>query len=355
VKLLNPGPVSLTARVRNALSEVDLCHREPEFAALVREVLSRLAAVYPEAASAFVPVIVTGSGTAAVEAMVGSLLERSTKSLVLANGVYGERIVAMLEAHGKPFELVQSPWEAGIDLDRAALALKAGAIGAVVAVHHETTTGRLNAVAELGAMCREASVPLYLDAISSYGGEDIRFDEWNLEACAATANKCLHGAPGVSFVMARRTALEGRHGPATSVYLDLHRYAREQRDGYSPFTQAVHVLRALREALAELQEGGGWRARHARYLALSDRIREHLREVGIRPFLGANRSVVLTAYRLPSGVAYAELHHRLKARGFVIYAGQGPLASTIFRIAVMGDLTDADVDRLVVALEESLR
>jgi 2-aminoethylphosphonate-pyruvate transaminase len=357
MKLLNPGPVSLTPRVRGALSEVDLCHREPEFAEIARDVMTRLTGVYPEASPSFVPVLLTGSGTAAVEAMVGSLVERSSTSLVLANGVYGERIAAMLARQSKPSEFVRSPWEQGIDLDKAAAVLKTGRIGAVLAVHHETTTGRLNAVAELGALCRAAGVPLYLDAVSSFGGESIRFDDWNLEACAATANKCLHGAPGVSFVLARRSVFETRPSAATSVYLDLHRYEREQRAGYSPFTQAVHVLRALREALAELDETGGWETRHARYRAFSDRIRAGLADLGVVPLLSSGRSAVLTAYRMPvpETPGYQELHDRLKADGFVVYGGQGHLASTIFRVAVMGDLTRADIERFVRALGRSFR
>jgi 2-aminoethylphosphonate-pyruvate transaminase len=341
--------------VRNALSEADLCHREPEFAELGREVTARLARVYPEASPSFVPVLLTGSGTAAVEAMIGSLVQRSTTSLVLANGVYGERIAAMLASQSKPFEVVSSPWERGIDVDEAAAVLKTGRIGAVLAVHHETTTGRLNAVADLGALCREAGVPLYLDAVSSFGGETIRFDDWNLEACAATAGKCLHGAPGVSFVLARRSALETRPSAATSVYLDLHRYERDQREGYSPFTQAVHVLRALREALAELAETGGWETRHARYRAFSDYILEGLADLGVVPLLNSGRSAVLTAYRLPGSTGYRDLHDRVKAGGFVVYAGQGPLASTIFRVAVMGDLTRADVERFVRVFGRSIR
>jgi 2-aminoethylphosphonate-pyruvate transaminase len=300
-------------------------------------------------------VLLTGSGTAAVEAMVGSLVGRSSTSLVLSNGVYGERIVAMLESQSKPFEIVGSPWEQGIDLDRAAAVLNTGRIGAVLAVHHETTTGRLNAVADLGALCRAADVPLYLDAVSSFGGEAVRFDDWNLGACAATAGKCLHGAPGVSFVLARRSVLETRSGAATSVYLDLHRHVREQRDGYSPFTPAVHVLRALREALAELEETGGWEARHVRYRAFSDCIRGGLVEFGVTPLLGAERSAVLTAYRLPGSTGYRELHDRLKAEGFVVYAGQGRLAPAIFRIAVMGDLVPADVERFVRVFGRSMR
>src|SRR5947209_15694271 len=101
VCLLNPGPVTLTDRVRQALLRPDLCHREPEFAALQEDVRARLARVYPEAADDYAAVLLTGSGTAAVEAMTGSLVPPEGKALVVANGIYGERIASILEVQGK--------------------------------------------------------------------------------------------------------------------------------------------------------------------------------------------------------------------------------------------------------------
>lgn len=355
-KLLNPGPVTLTERVRRALLREDMCHREPEFATLTRDVLARLARVYPEAAEAYVPVLLTGSGTAAVEAMLGSLVPKDGAALVVANGVYGERAAAMLDAQHKRHTILRAEWTAPMLVDGAERALATGAFSHVVAVHHETTTGRLNDVAALGALCKEHGVPMLLDAVSSFGGEAIRFDEWNLEGCAATANKCLHGVPGIAFVLARRRAFEPpRASGATSVYLDLFRYRKEQASGFSPFTQSVHAMFALDEALRELDDAGGWTKRHARYRAITERVATALRELGVEPLLepGAS-SAILTAYRVPSHTTYAKLHDDLKAAGFVIYAGQGHFSGSIFRIAVMGDLTDADVDRLILALEESL-
>jgi 2-aminoethylphosphonate-pyruvate transaminase len=217
----------------------------------------------------------------------------------------------------------------------------------VFSVHHETTTGRLNDIAALGALCKAHGVPLLLDAVSSFAGEAIRFDAWNLEACAATANKCLHGVPGIAFVLARRDVFTSRRSGATSVYLDLFRYEKEQRSGFSPFTQATHVMHALDEALSELADLGGVPARAAHYRALSDAVRVGLGALGVEPLIDpAAHSATLTSYRLPPGLAYATLHDTLKEQGFVIYAGQGDFSGSIFRIAVMGDLARADTDRL---------
>lgn len=352
-KLLNPGPVTLTSRVRQSLLREDICHREPEFSALQSEIRSRLAGVYPEARSDYRAVLLTGSGTAAVEAMVGSLVPGNGLALVVANGVYGERMAAMLHAQGKAHEVASAGWLSAMDLDAVERRLALSpSISHVLAVHHETTTGRLNDLPALGAICRRHGVPLLLDAVSSFGGEEIEFASWNLEACAATANKCLHGVPGISFVLARRSAFESGASGARSLYLDLFRYYQEQEKGSAPFTQAVHACYALAEALRELEDSGGWRARHAHYRALSSRVFEGLRAQGVAPLLEieAPSSAILTAYRLPPGHAYRELHDSLKAEGFVIYAGQGgPLGKEIFRIAVMGDLGRADIDALLAA------
>jgi 2-aminoethylphosphonate-pyruvate transaminase len=351
VKLLNPGPVTLTDRVRRALLRADACHREADFAAFAREVLGRLARVYPDAEATHVPVLLTASGTGAVEAMVGSLVPRGGKVLVVANGVYGERVVEMLSAQGKAFEVVRSAWTAPIDVAGAERALDGGGFTHVVAVHHETTTGRLNDVGALGRACGGRGVPLLLDAVSSFGGEDLPLGAWNVVACAATVNKCLHSVPGLAFVLVEKAALEAASG-ATSVYLDLRRYAAEQARGVFPFTPAVHALFALDEALRELGDEGGVPARRARYTALSARLRRGMREPGIERLLedDAGCSCILTSFRVPPGVTYEALHDRLKAAGFVIYAGQGPFQGAVFRIAVMGDVGPEDIDRLLEAI-----
>jgi 2-aminoethylphosphonate-pyruvate transaminase len=349
--------VTLTARVRDALSRPDLCHREGEFAELQLRVRAALQHVY-DGAAGYVAILLTGSGTAAVEAMVGSLLPKDGHALVVANGVYGDRMAQMLGAHGKRFEVVASDWLQDIDLRRVDALLAADpSFTHVLAVHHETTTGRLNSIADLGAICRRHGRALLLDGVSSFGGEEIGFDAWNLEAVAGTANKCLHGVPGISFVLVRQHALATRASGATSVYLDLFRHWKEQQAGWSPFTQSVHVIYALDEALAELASQGGWRARHAEYAARAAVVRAALRELDVEPFLGdgvARSSALLTAFGVPPRIRYETLHDELKARGFVVYGGLGPYAGKMFRIAVMGDLTPTDMSDLVASLRDIL-
>jgi 2-aminoethylphosphonate-pyruvate transaminase len=353
--LLNPGPVVLSDRVRRALAQGDCCHRESEFATLTGGILERLQTVYE--APGYVAVMISGSGTCAVEAMLASLAPALSKTLVVANGVYGERMASMLEAHGKPMSLMTGDWLEPLDIEAVANRLRGdNNITHVASVHHETTTGRLNDIESLGSVCRELGRHLLLDAVSSFGAESLCFKEWNIAALAGTANKCLHGAPGISFVLADRERMQLKRERIASVYLDLYRYFDlQQESGFSPFTPAVHSAFALHEALDELAEAGGWQSRHRTYLSRMSDVASTLNDAGIEPLLPAgDSSSVLRAWRLSPGTDYATLHDALKKQRIVIYSGQGPLASEVFRISCMGDIRDSEMARIRTALAGQL-
>jgi 2-aminoethylphosphonate-pyruvate transaminase len=355
--LLNPGPVTLTDRVRGALTRGDWCHREPEFAALVQDINARLVRVHPGMAQRYRAVTLAGSGTGAVEAMLATFAPDAGRTLVVANGVYGERILRMLDAHGKPRCVLSQAWTSGIDMAAVARQLEADAgITHLAVVHHETTTGRLNDLDALGALCRQRRVTLLLDAVSSFGAEHLDADAWNVGALAGTANKCLHGVAGLSFVLARDDLWSGPAQRAGALYLDLRGYYNTQhKDGFSPFTLPVQVAFALQEALAEHEEEGGCEARRQAYASRAARIAVTLRVAAVETLLPpAEYSSVLWSWRLPAGQDYGRLHDALKADGFVIYAGQGDLGAQIFRIAHMGDIRPDDLDRLCSALGRHL-
>jgi 2-aminoethylphosphonate-pyruvate transaminase len=185
-----------------------------------------------------------------------------------------------------------------------------------------------------------------VDGVSSFGAEDIDFSDETLHAVAATANKCLHGVPGASFVITRRAPLA--RAASRTYYLDLGRLARMQAQRNTPFTPAVHAYYALVEALREFADEGGRAVRFKRYAALAEQVRAGLAQNGIDPVIAPEQSsVVLRSYSLPTGTTYTELHDALKAEGFVIYAGQGDLSNTLFRISTMGAVTSADINRLL--------
>ncbi len=351
--LLNPGPVSISEGVRHAMAADDLCHRETEYFDLQDRVRSKLTAVYTLDEKLWAAVLLGGSGTTALEAMVSSLIPSDAHVLVLENGVYGERLSKLTHIHHISSNAIKQGWKEAWDLQQISTELQSGSYTHVLAVQHETTTGRLNPVAELTALCEQHSVNLLLDAVSSFAAEEIPFDSPALLACAATANKCLHGIPGTCLVLARQKALATTVQPPRSMTLDLSLWADHQQRRSTPFTPSVTSLLALNQALDELQQSGGRSGRHARYLHLANRVAKCLERLGIAPMLeqGAS-SCVLRSYALPAGLSYEQLHDGLKLRGFVIYAGQGALASEMFRISTMGDISDYDLGRLLAALED---
>ena len=348
--LLNPGPVTLTERVRRSLTQADLCHRESEFFDLQDEARERLLATYALDPHEWSAVLITASGTGAVESMLASLVPESGHVLVAENGVYGERMAQICAQYGIAHVRTAGSWLSPVDLGviRRCLDAQCGSrpFTHMAVVHHETTTGRLNDLRPLGELCRTHRMNLLVDGVSSFGAEAIDFSDSSLSAVAATANKCLHGVPGLSFAVVKRSALE--RATRRSYYLDLGRLSRLQDGRDTPFTPAVHATYALVEALREYAEQGGRIARYRHYAALAEQVRSGLATLGVESTLApAQSSVVLRAYQLPSRVGYAQLHDGLKSGGFVIYAGQGDLSRTLFRISTMGDLTSADMARFL--------
>jgi 2-aminoethylphosphonate-pyruvate transaminase len=342
--LLNPGPVNVSARVTAALGRGDLCHREPECAELLTRIRQRLLDAFAPRGG-FRAVLLTGSGTAAVEMAVTSVCSPSGRLVVVSNGVYGARMVAMAAAARVAHTVVESPWTSPADPDAVEAALRATDVEAVAVVHHETTTGLINPVPEIARRARVHRKLVLVDSVSGLAG-----DALDLETCdlvAGTAGKCIQGFPGIAFVLVRDDVLARLAAwPRRSLYLSLATYASAPM----PFTPAVQVAYALDEALGELLEETV-PGRITRYAAAAALLRDGFARLGLDCVLPAPlRSNTITSLRFPAGLDYPALHDRLKARGFVIYEGQGRFAREAFRVANMGALARADFERFLAAL-----
>lgn len=356
--LLNPGPVNVSERVRQALVRPDICHRESEFAELLHRIQHKLLTAFvPGAESEYVAVVITGSGTAAVEAALMSSLPHGRRALIINNGVYGERMSQIVGLHRLGVSELKYGWTERPDPDRLLLALRQHQeVHAVAMVHHETTTGLINPVRDIAKVVDDQNRVFVLDAVSALGGEDLDIAGSHIYMVVGTAGKCIQGFPGVSFVLVRRGFVERmRSYPKRSWYLHLTHYIDEQGRGTIPFTPAVQVYYAFDEALSELLEEGVVN-RIRRYKRMAALIRERMAKLGVKPVLAQDRqSNTITAYYLPEGLSYQTLHDRLKAEGYVIYAGQGNLENRIFRVANMGVLTETQVTGFLDAFEHVCR
>ncbi|MBI4353555.1 MAG: aminotransferase class V-fold PLP-dependent enzyme [Candidatus Omnitrophica bacterium] len=352
--LLNPGPVNVTARVRRALLQPDICHREKEFSDLLRNVREKLLRIF-RISKTHTAAFLTGSGTTALEAMLTSRAA-SGKILVLSNGVYGERIRTILERRGVPVKTLSSPMGDFPSLERIERALKQDrALRAVAMVHHETSSGMLNPLSAVGTLAKKYGKTFLIDAISSLGAESIDFKKDGVDFCAGTSGKCLHAFPGVSFVIVSKKEVRNlrRQKPA-SLALDLANALDHQERNDVPFTPAVQLFYALDRALDELKEEG-LSGRIADYAYKNSLLQEGFSKLNLRFLIPKERrSHVLTALWTPSFISYSKLHDELKKKGFIIYAGQSTLKDKIFRVSNLGNIQAGGIQRFLSSLKTVL-
>jgi len=354
--LLNPGPAVVSDRIHRAVAGPDLCHREPEYSemfARVREKLFRVAGVDSDWELA----LLAGSGTAAMEAMVGASVREGRRLLVCRNGVYGDRLATIAERLGIEIVSVRASQTEPIDPAEVSAALAAdAAIDAVAVVHHETTTGLLNPVHEIAAVAGVRGVRVVVDAISSLGAEELRLAGSGMDMVACTSNKCLHGLPGTSFVLLSPAgAARAAEAPKRSLYLDIAGYLAAQQKDSVPFTPAVPAVYGLEAALDEILDEGV-AARHDAYRARVELLDESFARLGLEPTVAAaNRSSSVRSLRLPNGIAYETIHDKLKRDGYVIYAGLGDAAKTTFRVCTLGAIEPEVLADFVESLSRALR
>lgn len=352
--LLNPGPVNVSDRVREALRQPDICHRESEFSDLLADIRQKLLTAFiPEEAEEYTAIVLTGSGTAAVEAALLSSMPLGKRAMVINNGVYGQRMSSMLRMHRLGIPDLKYDWGVAPDPQAVDVALKQHPeVHMVAMVHHETTLGLINPAKEIAEIVDRHGRVFMLDSVSGLGGEALDIAGSKMYMVAGAAQKCIQGFPGAAFVLVRKGFMERvRTYPKRSWYLNLANYYEEQERGTIPFTPAVQVYYAFREALNELLEEGV-ENRIRRFQKYAKVIRARMEEWGLRPILSPSlRSNTLTAFSLPEGCSYQWLHDELKQSGYVIYAGQGQLEDKVFRVANMGTLTQQDIDGFLSAFQ----
>ena len=358
--LLTPGPLSTSPTVRAAMDR-DWCTWDDDYnvgvVTPIREQLVQLAtATEPEAYSC---VLVQGSGTFAVEAMIGSVIPPEGKLLVLANGAYGDRLAQIAACLRIEHVVHDCGEQVRPDLVKLAAELADDdAITHVVLVHNETTTGMMNPLGAIAAIVKAHGKILLVDSMSAFGGVPLDIAELRIDYIVSSANKCIQGVPGFGFVIGRVEHLEKTKGWARSLSLDLYDQwqGMEKGRGKWRFTSPTHVVRAFYQALKELAEEGGVAARYARYCENQRRLVAGMEGLGFECVLSSEyHSPIITGFRDPQHADYAfqAFYDRLKAQGFVIYPGKVTGIDS-FRIGTIGHVFPEDIDRLIVAVESSM-
>jgi len=356
--LLTPGPLSTTKTVKVAMLR-DWCTWDDDYNSLVQEIRTGLVQLAGVNQTEYTSVLMQGSGTFAVESVIGTALGETEKLLVLANGAYGLRI-ATIARYLKIDYLVYDVGELDIhDPDTIADILENDkTITHVAVVHCETTTGMLNQIEEIAEVVKKHNCIFIVDAMSSFGGIPIEMEKLGIDYLISSANKCIQGVPGFGFVIAKKSLLEKCGGNARSLSLDLFDQwqTMEKGNGKWRFTSPTHVVRAFRQALKELNDEGGIEARFLRYSANQRTLVNGMRNLGFETLLPDElQSPIITTFISPESTEFdfLEFYNQLKNRGFVIYPGK-VTDYQCFRIGNIGDVYPSDMELLLIAIKNSI-
>ncbi len=350
--LLTPGPLTTRPETRQAMLR-DWGSRDEAFIAMTAELRRRLAAV-AGGRGGHVAVPLQGSGTFIVEATIGTLIGADEKLLVLINGAYGERMLAITRRLGRRAEALRWPEDQAVDPAAVERALRDDpAITHVALVHCETTTGLLNPLAAVAAVVASHGRAFLVDAMSSFGALGIDVGQTPITAVMASSNKCLEGVPGLGFAVIEEKALLAAKGVNPSLCFDLHeQWQGFERNGQWRFTPPVQVAAALLTALRRLETEGGPAARLRRYQENFDILAQGMTRLGFQLFLapGIQAPIIATFYQPTAPwFRFPSFYQALAARGFLIYPGKLSQADT-FRIGCIGAIGPDDFRRLLVAI-----
>lgn len=354
--LLTPGPLSTAYAVKQEMLR-DWGSWDGDFRAMTARLRAGLLALIGDARG-FDCVPVQGSGTFAVEAMLGSFIPRDGKALVLSNGAYGARIAQTLGYLGRDHVVIDKgdylPPRAG----EVTAALAADpAITDVVVVHCETSSGILNPIREIATAVANAGRRLLIDSMSAFGAVPLDPRSVPFEAFVSSANKCIEGVPGFGFVIARETALERARSNSHSLSLDIHaQWQTMNRTGQWRFTPPTHVVAAFLKALELHLAEGGVSGRGARYARNRDVLVAGMRALGFETLLNDRwQSPIIVTFFCPADPAFGftRFYEEMKSRGFIIYPGKLTVVDS-FRIGCIGQLDERVMQHVVAAVADTL-
>lgn len=356
-KLLTPGPLTTTDTVKKEML-FDHCTWDDDYKKITQEIRAKLLKLAHVSEDEYTVVLMQGSGTFGVESVLTSVIGKDDKLLICANGAYGERMEDIVNHADISYIIYLEDYDKIPDAHRVAQILEDHPeITHVSMVHSETTSGILNDIEAVSRVAKEHGCTMIVDAMSSFGGVDIPVGDWGIDFLISSANKCIQGVPGFSFIIANKQKLIESKGKARSLSLDLYdQWETMNKDGKWRFTSPTHVVLAFAQALREMEEEGGIAARNKRYTDNNHLLIEKMKELGIRPYIDAeHQGPIITTFYYPEhhNFSFAEMYNYIKDRGYAIYPGKVTEADT-FRIGNIGEIYEEDILKLVDILKKFL-
>jgi 2-aminoethylphosphonate-pyruvate transaminase len=354
--LLTPGPLTTSLSVKQAMLH-DYGSRDATFIDLNARILDRLVAIVNGSGS-YVTVPLQGSGTFVVEAMIGNFVPADGRLLILINGAYGQRIAKICDYYKRDYLVQESAEDVPVDTNQLDATLDANPdIGHVVVVHCETTSGILNPIKAVSEIVARHKRSLLIDSMSAFGALPLDTREIEFDAVVASSNKCLEGAPGMGFCVARESALEQTEGNSPSLVLDLYdQWRAMQKNRQWRFTPPTHVLLAFDQALTEFEVEGGVAGRGGRYRANCDLLVAGMRAMGFKTLLPDElQAPIIITFHMPTNPEFDfnAFYDGLKDQGYVIYPGKLTVADS-FRMGCIGRIDAEQINGALDAVAQLL-
>ncbi|MDP1701408.1 MAG: 2-aminoethylphosphonate--pyruvate transaminase [Aestuariivirga sp.] len=352
--LLTPGPLTTSRTVKLAML-ADWGSRDVEFRKIVGDIRRRILQL-ANCDGRYECVIMQGSGTFAIEAALGSLCpDKRRKTLVVANGAYGDRAAQILERIGRPYLKIDKGDSTVPTVEEVVTMLDADkSISHVWMIHCETTSGIVNPIEEIGQVVKAHDKVFMVDAMSSFGALPLHMVEQNIDVMVSSSNKCLEGVPGFSYVVVKRDLLEASAGACHSVVLDLFDQWRGlETNGQFRFTPPTHALVAFDQALKEHEQQGGVEGRGARYARNAKALVTGMTEMGFSTLLQEGLAgPIIQTFLTPRdpNFHFEQFYEALRVRGFTIYPGKLTKRPS-FRIGTIGQIDE----RVIAAALEAIR
>ena len=355
--LFTPGPVNVAENVRLAICKEDICHREPEFDSLLRSIQEKILKLFEiENTADFRAVVITGSGTAANESILSSVVGER-RILIISNGEFGERLHKISKIHNKNTFLLRFAWGESFDLEGIEAYLKKHVVDIVAMVHHETSSGMLNPLERVGALSRAHGAMFIVDCVSSAGAEAIDMEKCHISFCSSSSSKAIGFYSGLSFVVGRTEEFEKlKNLPVKTTYLNLYRfYHFMDSASQTPNTPAVHLFYALEQALVNILDEGVAN-RRANIRRKAQRLRDGMSGLGLEFLIDQKHMCsVLTTVCVPPHIDVASFSHGLRERSIIIYEGKGCLRNRVFQVGNIGELSFDDIQLFLVSLRGVLQ
>jgi aspartate aminotransferase-like enzyme len=355
--LMIPGPTPVPETVLQALGRHPIGHRSADFQKIVQRTTEQLQWLHQTEHEVLV---ITGSGTAAMEAGIVNTLSRGDRVLCGDNGKFGERWVKVAKAYGLDVQVIKAPWGQPLDPEAFRAALEedtAKAIKAVILTHSETSTGVINDLQTIAAHVRAHGTALTIaDCVTSLGATDVPMDDWGVDVIGSGSQKGYMMPPGLSFVaMGPRAWQAYERSDLPKFYLDLGKYRKAAADNSNPFTPAINLYFAL-EAALEMMEKEGLKAIFARHARHQRATSAAMKAIGLHLYAAEGRGSPAITAVAPQGIDAESLRKEVKNRFDILLAGgQDHLKGHVFRIGHLGFVADRDILTAVAAIEATLQ